>query len=219
MSAYVARPKGDGPFPGIIVFQEAFGVNRYIQRMADRFAAEGYVAIAPELFHRTAPAGFEARYYQMPLVMPHIKAITTETLIADATAAYDWLTQQQNVDAARLACIGFCMGGRAALLANSALKFGASVSFYGGYMHSVTDKVSMVCAPQLLFWGGKDQHILPEHVAQVVAAFKAAGKEYVNVEFSNADHGFFCDERDAWHPQAASEAWGITREFLRNRVG
>ena len=65
MAAYVARPKDGGPHPGLLVFQEAFGVNHHIRNVAERFAAEGYVAIAPELFHRTAPPGFEGKLHRL----------------------------------------------------------------------------------------------------------------------------------------------------------
>src|SRR5580693_9448871 len=97
MSAYVAYPAQGGPSPGLIVFQEAFGVNRHIRNVSDRFAAEGYVVIAPELFHRTAP-GFEGSYTDFPAVMPHVKAVTTETAEADIRSAYDWLCSNAHVE-------------------------------------------------------------------------------------------------------------------------
>src|ERR1700761_9175499 len=76
MNAYIALPEGEGPFPGIIVFQEAFGVNTYIRRVTDRLARNGYVAIAPELFHRTAPVGFTAGYTEFANIQEHFQAIT-----------------------------------------------------------------------------------------------------------------------------------------------
>src|ERR1700679_4009979 len=76
MHAYVARPAEEGKFPGLMVFQEAFGVNAHIREVTERVAREGYVAIAPELFHRSAAPGFEASYTDFPSVMPHMQAIT-----------------------------------------------------------------------------------------------------------------------------------------------
>ena len=73
MQAYIARPEAGGPHPGLMVFQEAFGVNAHIRDVAERFAEQGYVAIAPELFHRTAPAGFEASYSDFPPSGPTCK--------------------------------------------------------------------------------------------------------------------------------------------------
>lgn len=219
MNAYVSTPQGIGPFPGIIVFQEAFGVNGHMRGVADRIAAEGYVAIAPELFHRTAPLGFETGYGDFSVVMEHFKAINTDTLIADATACYDWLQSEDVVKKGSIGCIGFCLGGRASFIANSALPLAASVSFYGGSTHTVADLAATLHGPQLFFWGGKDTHILPEHVATVIDAVKAANKDYINVVISYADHAFFNDERPAYNAQAANEAWGMTKEFFRNKLG
>ena len=87
MNAFVVIPEGKGPFPAVIVFQEAFGVNAHIKDVAGRIANEGYIAIAPELFHRTAPPGFESGYTDFSLVMPHFQAINTDTLINDSRAA------------------------------------------------------------------------------------------------------------------------------------
>jgi carboxymethylenebutenolidase len=83
MGAYVARPAGGGPHPGLIVFQEAFGVNGHIRNVTERFAKQGYVAIAPELFHRTAAPGWEGDYKNFPSVMPHMQAVTNERAEAD----------------------------------------------------------------------------------------------------------------------------------------
>src|SRR5512135_2809806 len=81
MSAYVARPAGGGRHPGLLVFQEAFGVNAHIRDVTERFAREGYLAISPELFHRTAP-GLEAGYTNFAEVMPHMQALKDSTLAA-----------------------------------------------------------------------------------------------------------------------------------------
>src|SRR5246127_4134952 len=97
MAAYVARPASAGRHPGLIVFQEAFGVNGHIRNVTERFAAQGYVAIAPDLFHRTAPAGFEGDYKDFQSVMPHYRAVTTEAAEADIRAAYAWLRSSSHV--------------------------------------------------------------------------------------------------------------------------
>ncbi len=218
MNAYVAIPWGTGPFPAIMLFQEAYGVNNHIRKLADKIAGEGYVVVAPELFHRTAPAGFEAPYGDFSAVMAHFQALTTEHLVDDVQATYDWLAAQANVQKNKIGAIGFCLGGRVAFIANSAVPLAASIAFYGGGMHTVADRAATLHGPQLLFWGGKDQHIKPEHVQAVVDAIKQAGKDYVNVEFSYADHAFFCDERPSYHPQAALESWGMTKAFLKNKL-
>lgn len=216
MAAYVATPKAPGSHPGLIVFQEAFGVNHHICSVADRFAAEGYVAIAPELFHRTA-TGFEGSYTDFPAVMPHMQAVTAETAEQDARSAYDWLHSNSQVRPTEISCVGFCMGGRVSFIANSILPLRAAVSFYGGGIApGLLDRAAKLHAPMLLIWGGKDKHITPEHRRSVTEALTAAEKIYVNAEFSRADHGFFCDERDAYEPHSARQAWALTLEFLRS---
>ena len=89
MRAYVARPQGT-PRAGLIVFQEAFGVNAHIRDVTERFAREGYLAISPELFHRSAP-GFEGSYSDFPAVMPHLQKLTDAGITADTRATFDWL--------------------------------------------------------------------------------------------------------------------------------
>ena len=219
MPAYVARPQQSGPAPGIILFQEAFGVNAHIRSVADRLAAAGYVVVAPELFHRTAAPGQEFAYDQFPSVAPHYQALTPDTMTLDARAAYDWLRTQPDVRADRIGAIGFCLGGQVAFVANAALPLAAAVSYYGGGLHLRTDLAPGLHAPHLFFWGGLDQHISPEHRQQVVAALDAAGKPYIATVISDADHGFHCDARPSYNPAAAAEAWAFTLAFFQDKLG
>jgi carboxymethylenebutenolidase len=182
-----------------------------------RLAEEGYLAVAPELFHRTAPAGFEGNYADFAAVMPHVQALTREGLSADIQAVYQWL-KDQNLQKEKIGCIGFCMGGRVAVFANAELPLAASVSYYGGNMPSIAGRIKDLHGPQLLFWGGIDKHIPAEHVEMVVKALKEAGKSYINAVISYADHAFNCDERPSYNPKAASEAWGMTLAFLKNNL-
>lgn len=217
MAAYVARPASPGTHPGLIVFQEVFGVNSHIRDVTDRFATQGYVAIAPELFHRTAPAGFEGNYADFPSMRPHSQAVTKENAEADVRATYDWLSSNSQVKAGQISCVGFCMGGRVAFLANSVVPLRSAVSFYGaGIAQGLLDRTEKQHGPILLFWGGLDKHITAEHRRSVVDALSENRKSYVAVEFSNADHAFFCDQRPAYEPNAARQAWALTLEFLRS---
>src|SRR6476469_3115391 len=95
MRAYTAFPSTPGPVPGIILLQEAFGVNSHIRSVADRLAAAGYAVVAPELFHRTAEPGLKIAYSDFGTVaMPHYGAINNEDLTSDLQASYDWLKSQ-----------------------------------------------------------------------------------------------------------------------------
>ncbi len=119
-----------------------------------------------------------------------------------------------------VSCVGFCMGGRAAFVAASLLPLRAAVSFYGaGIAPGLLERAPQVRAPLLFFWGGRDAHIPPEHVSETARALRAAGKSFVSVEFSRADHGFFCDARPSYDAGAARQAWAHTIEFLKTYSG
>ncbi len=219
MRAWTARPKGEGAFPGLLVFQEAFGVNAHIRDIAGRFAREGFIAVAPELFHRTGPE-FEGRYDDFPGVMPHMKALNDSSMAADQRAAYDWLRGAIGEELP-ISSVGYCMGGRASFLAAITLPLAAAVSYYGGGIApnasnpGLLGRASGIKARLLFFWGGRDKHIPPEQTRAVADALRAAGKNFVNVEISNADHAFFCDARASYSPSAALLAWPLTLAFLR----
>lgn len=218
MRMFVARPSTEGLHRAIIVMQEAFGVNAHIRDVTTRFAREGFVAVAPELYHRTG-TGVEGRYDAFAEMGQHFHALTADGIVADAKAAHQWVVSQPDVDAARVASIGYCLGGRASYLANSALPLAAGVSYYAGGMPSVLDRVEGVHGPHTFFWGGRDTHITAEQKQAVVDAFHRAGKTFTNVEFSQANHGFFCDQRSAYESTAARESWALTLAFLSDYAG
>ncbi|MDP4199091.1 MAG: dienelactone hydrolase family protein [Bacteroidota bacterium] len=218
MNAYVARPES-GRAPGLIVLQEAFGVNDHIRDVSKRLAQQGYLVIAPELFHRTAPPGFTADYTDFSLVGPHMLALTPMALAEDTLAAYDWLVKESQCDRERIGAIGFCLGGRAAFIANAELPLKAAVSFYGGGIaQQLLGRTTDQHGPMLFFWGGLDTHITPELRAAVTAAMTEAGKAFINVEISDANHGFFCDARAAYNAPAARHAWALTLSFLSSNL-
>jgi carboxymethylenebutenolidase len=215
MSAFVAHPETPAKV-GIIIFQEAFGVNDYIKDVTQRFAKEGYLAIAPELFHRTGEH-VEISYTTKEGYETHMGPLTTESIEADAKAAYEWL-KSQGIE--KVVSIGFCMGGRASFIANTSLPLTASVSYYGGgIMKSpVIERVQNVSGPMLFFWGGKDTHIPREGWSLIPAAFDKAGKSHITVEMGDAEHGFFCDQRASYSKEASAIAWPMTLNFLKEKT-
>ena len=221
MRAFVAHPESK-PNAGLLVFQEAFGVNAHIRDVTTRFGREGYLAIAPELFHRTG-SGFEGSYTDFAAVAPHFRGLTDAGLEADIHASFEWL-QRGEAAGLPIAATGYCMGGRAACLAGLVAPLACTISYYGGgiapsqYFPGLLDRFQDLKAPILMFWGGKDQHIGPEQTQAITGALKSAGKPYVNVEFSEADHGFFCDERASYNPVAAAQAWPLTLAFLKSHI-
>lgn len=216
MRAYVAHPEGNDGRAGIVVFQEAYGVNDHIQDVTRRFAGLGLVAVAPELFHRTVRA-FDAPYDTegaWPAIEPHYEALTAAGLSDDARAAYDYLVDGAGVRVAANA--GFCMGGRAAYVANAAAPFAAAISFYGGGIApGLLDLAPKQQGPILMFWGGLDSNIPSETYRAVADALESAGKTHEQVVFSQAGHGFFCDRRKSYNAQASQQAWALAVEFLR----
>jgi carboxymethylenebutenolidase len=215
MQAFVARPSGRARRPGLLLCQEAFGVNDHMKDVARRCARAGWTTIAPELFHRTAPAGFAGSYSDFESVRAHVQALRPEHLEADIRAAHAWLGADARTDATRVAALGFCMGGRVAYLANATVPLRAAVSFYGGGIApGLLDRAARLSGPHLFFWGGADAHIPPQQRRAVIDALGQAGKAYTNVEFSEAGHGFFCDQRPSYHAVSARRAWLLTREFL-----
>ncbi|HEV2616862.1 MAG TPA: dienelactone hydrolase family protein [Candidatus Acidoferrales bacterium] len=224
MRAFVAQPKRGSKLPGILVFQEAFGVNGHIRDVTQRFAREGYLAIAPELFHRTAAAGFEGNYADFKSVMPHVMALKDQKLEADIGAAYDALLQNSAIDPQRIGCIGFCMGGRVSFLTDLILPVRAAISFYGGGIaprdakSGLTDRARQINAPILMFWGGLDKHIGPEQRDAVAKALRDEHKTFASMEFADADHAFFCDERPSYNKAAAAQAWALSLAFLKSNL-
>ena len=211
LRAWVARPDGPPPRRGLLVFQEAFGVNPHIRDVAGRFADAGFLAISPELFHRTAP-GFEGSYTEFATAMPHLQAITEKGLEADVRAAFGWL-EQAGV-AGNSAAVGYCLGGRVAFLANSVVPLKAAASYYGGSIPPLLGRAGRLSGPMLFFWGGLDHHIGEDQRQAVAKGVSDAQKPFVDVVFSNADHGFFCDARASYQPAAAAQAWTLTQSFL-----
>ena len=219
MSAYVARPASPVARRAMIVLQEALGVNSQIRGVADRYAAAGYLAVAPELFHRTNP-GYEAATIDMEQVMPLVRTLSTEGLTADATAAFNWVASQPDVDEHGIAVVGFCMGGRAAYLANAELPLAAAISYYaGGLAGPLLERASSLHAPHLFLWGGQDKSIPAEQRSALAEALHAADRKFVNVEFSDANHAFFNEQVDRYNRAAAAQSWALCQAFLNESMG
>jgi carboxymethylenebutenolidase len=213
MQVYVSKPAELSPAMGLMVFPEVFGVTAQLRSVTDRFAEHGYLALCPELFHRTAPAGYEGDYSDFKSAMPHYQAITDPGLEADVKTSFDWLTSQ---GVKKTASVGYCLGGRVSFLANSVLPLKAAVSYYGGNIApSLLPKAKDQNSPILFHWGGLDQHITPPLIASIEEAMKAAGKEYISTVYSKADHAFSNDARPNYHAESAELAWVSTIAFLK----
>jgi carboxymethylenebutenolidase len=215
MVAYVYGPDS-APRGAIIVLQEAFGVNGHIKDIAKNFSEQGYLAIAPELFHRTAPVGFTAGYEDFKLLGEHFGAITVLNIQIDTEACYEWIKKQ---GIKKVAAIGYCLGGRAAFLANAyeKIELNCAISYYGGRIAPAHLNLSEhQRSPILFFWGMLDQHIPNDQVQSLNESLNKHSKKYSCVQISDADHGFFCNERSSYHPKAARESWAHTLQFIED---
>lgn len=219
MQTFVAYPSGGSGLPGMMVFQEAFGVNAHIRDVAGRIAAEGYYAIAPELYHRTADRGFTVNYSDFEGTKKHMQALTVAGLSDDIATAYRFMNRQKEVDESRTGSIGFCLGGRVSFLAAALLPLKAAACFYGGDLLAIAGgRVKDIGSALLLCWGGRDTHITKETRDRITKQLDEAEKDYVNVVFSKAGHAFFCDARSSYHEPSALEAWELTKAFWKIHI-
>ncbi len=216
MGVFSASPEV-GTDKGILVFQEAFGLNGHIREIVRRLAREGYRAAAPELFHRTAPPGFEVPYTDFESARPHFSALTQEGLVADAKALYAWLSGELRSD--RIGSVGFCLGGYVSYLANARLPLKAAVSFYGTrILKNGLPLAGEQEGPLLLFWGGKDKGTPPEEIRALGDLLSRSGKDFGTILYPEAEHGFNCDERSNYHPDSARDAWARTLDLFQRQI-
>ena len=227
MSAFVAVPDGAGRWPAVVVVQEAFGVNHHIRDVCRRFAEAGYVALAPELFHRRG-AGIEIPYGDMPPAMEQLRALTNEGMEEDLAASLGHLRMRADVDAARVGLVGFCVGGFAAYLGACRLAPAATVSFYGGgiarprpqfELRPILEESANIRRPVLCLFGAEDQGITAEDVGAIRAQLDRLAIPHEVVVYPDAGHAFFSDARPSYRAGPAADAWRRTLDWLARHLG
>jgi len=217
MGAYLARPDDGDARPAVLVFMEIFGINSHIRDVAERLAREGYVALAPDYFHRTG-AGVEYEYNEegMERGMALHAALQADEMVSDVNAALAWLEAQADVQSDRIGAIGFCIGGHMAYLSACETSVCCAASFYGGGIaapegpggaQSTIDRTPKIKGRILCLFGERDGYIPPDQVEAIAAALKDAGVNHETIVYPDADHGFFCDQRDSHQLAAATDAW------------
>lgn len=217
MGGYLARPDDDSECPAVLVFMEIFGVNRHIRDVADRLASEGYVALAPDYFHRTGP-GVELAYDDAGMAegMELLGALVADEMIADSKAALDFLRARPDVRSDRIGACGFCIGGHMTYLTACETDIQAAASFYGGGIAapkglgggpSTISRTPKIKGRILCLFGGKDSMIPKQQVTAIRKALKDAGTSHEVVVYPEADHGFNCNRRPSYHQESADDAW------------
>ena len=224
MATYVSHPPSSGgtSFPAIIVIMEAFGVTRHIEKVCDRFAEAGYVAIAPALYHRDHPNP-KLGYEEMPAVMRYMGALRDDEIVEDVNVAINYLQNRfPRTRGQKIGIVGYCVGGRITYLAaTSCPELSAASVYYGGSILSPfgdgaapIDLSHQIKIPVMGNFGGKDANPSPDDVAKIEAKLKEAGVTYDFKIYPDADHGFNCDERDSHHEASAQDALARTLSWF-----
>ena len=227
MGAYLARPKDATPRPGVIVWMEIFGVNSHIREVTERVAREGYVALAPDFFHRSFP-GLDVGYDEKgrEVGIKGLGALDADQMIADARAAVGYLRGSPGCTG-KIGAMGFCIGGHMTYLTACETDVAAAAAFYGGGIAapkgpggkpSPVSRTPKLTGKLLCLFGGKDAMIPAAQVDAIRKALTDAKKRHEVVVYDAADHGFFCDQRATHHAASAQDAWGRVKRLFAEEL-
>jgi carboxymethylenebutenolidase len=205
LGAYVAKPEGLA-IAALVVVQEIFGVNPHIRSVADGYAKDGFLAVAPALFDRIE-RGVELGYEgaDMQKAMSFIPKLYIEESLADVAVAIEFAGSTTEK---KVGVIGYCYGGTMAWLAAARLHVDAAVGYYGGRISNYAEE--KLSAPVMLHFGVQDAHIPAEEVEKIHAAHPE-----VEIYRYDAGHGFNCDARGSYNKQVAQEARERSLSFLK----
>lgn len=214
MRCYIGGPSA-GRSPAVIVAQHAGGVDDFICGMCDRFAEAGFVAVAPDLYHREEPGSTDDP-------MTRMGRLRDDQIVRDMDAGLAHAKTLAEVDGERLGVTGFCMGGRVAyLMAASSSAFSAAIVFWGGNIMNawgdgpapfeLTDRIS---CPVLGIFGEDDPNPNPVDVARIDAEMTRFGKAHEFQSYPGAGHAFMNERRPSYRPEAAADAWRRSLEWF-----
>ena len=229
VNGYLARPAASGSHPGVIVIHEAMGLNEHIRDVVNRFANLGYVALGVDLYTREGgppPMG------DVQAMMKRLFAMSDATVLADLEGAADLLRAREDVTG-KVGCIGFCMGGRYALLfACTSDRLNAAVDCWGGFIHKATPEeratperptpplelTEELRCPLLAAVGAEDQNPSPELGEQLRERASASGQEVKVDVYEGAGHAFLADYRPTYRPGPAAKLWAEIVPFFAKHL-
>lgn len=214
--AYVSLPRG-GRGPGILLLQEIFGVNQHIRNVADQYAADGYVVIAPDLFWRHGARielGYDDAGWKRAVEL--MNATDFALAQSDIAATVKALRALDGVQG-KVASLGFCFGGRLSYHTAANGLVDAAVCYYGGGIHNALDRAGQITVPMLMHFGGVDSHIPPAAVQSIAETFGDNEQVEIHV-YPGAEHGFNCNHRASYQQRAAAQAHGNTLLFLGEQL-
>lgn len=210
LEAYLARPDGE-PIAGLVVVQEIFGVNAHIRSVADGYAKDGFLAVAPALFdryERGVELGYEGEDMQKAMGISQKLRMDIDAAVRDIGAAIDFARGQTGK---KCGVIGYCLGGTLTWLSATRLKTDAAVGYYAGRIGNFAAEQPQ--SPVMLHFGKKDQHIPKDEVDSIATAHPA-----VEIYWYEADHGFNCNPRASYDAVSAKLARERSLEFLKKNL-
>lgn len=227
IDAYLAIPEASGNYAAVIVIQEIFGVNEHIRDITRRIAREGYIAIAPAIYQRQAPK-FEADYTQEGTELGRkYKAQTqADELMSDIQATIDYLYTLPEVKQSGVGTIGFCFGGHVVYLAATLPAVQATASFYGaqiatwcpGKDEPTINRTKDINGTIYAFFGTEDPLIPNEQNEQIETELKQNNISHQVFRYEGATHGFMCDRRKSYSPDAAKDAWKKVLDLFSQKL-
>jgi carboxymethylenebutenolidase len=235
ISGFLARPGApSGRAPGLVLVQEVFGVDAHIRAMAERFAGEGFVVLAPHLYSREGVPGpkptpaISDPVWSMDEVRAAVASLPDRRVLGDLEGALEHLASDPGVDGKRLAAAGFCMGGNYAyLLGCSSRRVSAVVDFYGRFIYRELSAnkpvqplelaLNLSC-PMLAIFGEKDPSITMEDVERLRKVMDQFARDVTIVTVPNVGHGFMNDRRRSYDRAAAEQTWALAIDFLREQM-
>ena len=213
VQAWLTRPEGAGPAtPGVVVIHEWWGLNKQIKGVADRLAAQGYLAIAPDFYRGKVPADPGLAHEMM-------RGLSENRAVDIIKGAVTHLRTVDKAGTRVVGTLGFCMGGRLALASGlRGAPVQATVMFYGS-VETDADAVATLRSPLLGIFGADDRGIAVEDVKKFEAALKAEKKKATIIVYPGVGHAFFNEERASFDRMVAEDAWNRTVEFLEATLG
>ncbi|HNK62966.1 MAG TPA: dienelactone hydrolase family protein [Anaerolineales bacterium] len=213
VQGYLARPAGTGPLPAMIVIQEWWGLDAQTRSIADRFAQEGYLAFAPDLYH-----GELAQLGDGDTAMKLVQKYGPNAPM-ELETVFDGLTSHPDCNG-RVGSVGFCFGGRMSLSLSTLRPVNAVCTFYGGGMQTIFDQLrAKLKAPVLGFFGDADVSIPAGTVEEFDKLLDEVGVDHEVIIYPNSGHAFFRDsDPNVYKPEASQDAWERAKKFFAKNL-
>ena len=221
MGLYISMPDGAGPFPALIVMQHQGGVDEFIQEMTRRLAGSGYLAAAPDLYHRDGPDCKDD-------LITRRSRLSDRRIVNDLNATVSYLQSHSAADMKRIGIIGFCMGGRIVYLAAATIPaFKAAVAYYPGNtfrawgrdLPSPFERTAEIHCPLQGHFGADDANPSPQDVGKLDAELAKFNKPHEFYSYSNAGHAFMDNTKQSYRRDADAASWPRTLGFLARHLG